>query len=95
MGVGHRPADNDNTVTLPDYVRTDVALYYQPWKHLDLALNIKNLFNIDYIETLLSAIHSPGSVPVRPSVFRGRSRPDIEVCQAMGAETTWLAVAIA
>jgi outer membrane receptor protein involved in Fe transport len=28
-----------------------MALYYRPWKHLDLALNIKNLFNTDYFET--------------------------------------------
>jgi iron complex outermembrane receptor protein len=70
VGVGDRPADNENTVTLPDYVRTDLALYYQPWKHVDLALNIKNLFNIDYIETSTFGDPFAGISPGAPfSVF--------------------------
>ena len=70
VGVGQRPADDDNTVTLPDYVRTDAAIYYRPWKHLDLALNFKNLFDTDYIETATFGDPFAGISPGAPfSVF--------------------------
>jgi iron complex outermembrane receptor protein len=49
--VGRRPADNFDTVNLPSDVRADAAIYYRPWKHLDLALNFKNLFDVQYFET--------------------------------------------
>jgi iron complex outermembrane recepter protein len=47
--VGERPGDFDNTYTLPDYLRTDAAVYYRRdnWR---AAINIKNLFDIRYFE---------------------------------------------
>ena len=51
VAVGRRPADNDNTATLPDYVRTDAAIYYKLTRHVDLAVNFKNLFDVRYFET--------------------------------------------
>jgi len=46
--VGERQGDRFNTFTLPSYVRTDAALYYRRdrWQ---AALNIRNLFDIDYV----------------------------------------------
>ncbi|MCL6433964.1 MAG: TonB-dependent siderophore receptor [Leptolyngbyaceae cyanobacterium HOT.MB2.61] len=45
--VDNRPGDLDNTYTLPNYFRTDAALYYRRnnWR---VQLNIENLFNIEY-----------------------------------------------
>jgi iron complex outermembrane receptor protein len=68
--VGRRPADNENTVNLPDYVRTDAAVYYRPFKHLDLALNFKNIFDVRYYETSTFADPFGGISPGAPfSVF--------------------------
>ncbi|EDX84402.1 TonB-dependent siderophore receptor subfamily [Synechococcus sp. PCC 7335] len=45
--VGDRPGDIDNSFTLPDYFRTDAALFYKRdnWR---AQLNVENLFDIDY-----------------------------------------------
>jgi iron complex outermembrane receptor protein len=70
IAVGPRPADNENTVRLPDYVRTDAAIYYRPIKHLDLALNFKNIFDVRYWETSTFADPFGGISPGAPfSVF--------------------------
>jgi iron complex outermembrane recepter protein len=47
--VGAREGDLDNSFQLDDYLRTDAAIYYRRDK-LDLGLNFKNLFDVDYIE---------------------------------------------
>lgn len=46
--VGERQGDRFNTFTLPSYVRTDAVLYYRRnrWR---AALNVRNLFDIDYV----------------------------------------------
>jgi len=54
FGIGifaadERPGDLDNTFTLPGYVRTDAAVYYNH-DSLRLALNVKNLFDVRYFE---------------------------------------------
>ncbi|MBW4553082.1 MAG: TonB-dependent siderophore receptor [Aphanocapsa sp. GSE-SYN-MK-11-07L] len=48
--AGNRPGDSLNTFELPSYFRTDATVFYKRdrWR---LALNIKNLFNIEYYET--------------------------------------------
>jgi iron complex outermembrane recepter protein len=46
---GKRPGDLENTFNLPSYWRTDAALFYRR-DRLRLALNVQNLFNIDYFE---------------------------------------------
>ena len=51
IAVGSRPADNLGTADLPSYLRTDAALYFRRWKHLDLALNFRNLFDQEYFES--------------------------------------------
>jgi iron complex outermembrane receptor protein len=45
--VGDRQGDLDNSYILPEYFRTDAAIYYRRnnWK---AALNIKNLFDVEY-----------------------------------------------
>ncbi|MHC5769084.1 MAG: TonB-dependent siderophore receptor [Nostoc sp.] len=45
--VGERQGDLNNAFSVPSYVRTDAALYYQRG-HLGIALNFKNLFNVQY-----------------------------------------------
>ncbi|MHC5861678.1 TonB-dependent siderophore receptor [Nostoc sp.] len=45
--VGERQGDLNNAFSVPSYVRTDAAVYYQRG-HLSLALNFKNIFNVQY-----------------------------------------------
>jgi iron complex outermembrane receptor protein len=45
--VGERQTDLANSFQLDDYLRTDAALYYRRGR-LNAAINIRNLFNIDY-----------------------------------------------
>jgi iron complex outermembrane recepter protein len=47
--VGEREGDLDNSFQVPDYLRTDAALFYRQ-ENLNLALNFQNLFDIDYFE---------------------------------------------
>ena len=41
-------ADNGNNVTLPDYVRVDLAAYYDVSDNLRVQVNVENLFDTDY-----------------------------------------------
>ena len=45
--VGERQGDLDNSFSLSDYLRTDLALFYRR-DRLKVALNFRNLFNTDY-----------------------------------------------
>ena len=48
--VGEREGDIDNTFQVPSYTRTDASIFYNQdkWR---AAINIRNLFDIDYIES--------------------------------------------
>ncbi|PSM47720.1 TonB-dependent siderophore receptor [Chroococcidiopsis sp. CCALA 051] len=48
--VGNRQGDLDNFFTLGDYFRTDAALYYRRGQ-LNAAVNIRNLFDVDYFDS--------------------------------------------
>lgn len=48
--VGDRPGDFANSFELPSYFRTDAAIFYNR-DRLRLALNFRNLFDIEYFET--------------------------------------------
>ncbi len=47
--IGDRQGDTDNTYTIPGYLRTDAAIYYQRnnWR---AGINIQNLFNERYFQ---------------------------------------------
>ncbi|MGD1942016.1 MAG: TonB-dependent receptor domain-containing protein, partial [Leptolyngbyaceae cyanobacterium] len=47
---GDRQGDQDNTVTLPSYLRTDAALFYRRnnWR---AQLNFENLFDVEYFSS--------------------------------------------
>jgi iron complex outermembrane receptor protein len=47
--IGERPGDLENTFELPSYLRTDAAIYYQR-NRFRAAINLKNLFDIEYFE---------------------------------------------
>lgn len=65
--VGERQGDLDNTFTLPDYLRTDAAIFYER-DQFKAALNVRNLFDINYFETAESDLRvSPGE-PLTVSV---------------------------
>ncbi len=47
--AGGRQGDLENTFALPDYLSTDVALYYRR-NRFRAGLNIRNLFNVQYAQ---------------------------------------------
>ncbi|AFZ29175.1 TonB-dependent siderophore receptor [Gloeocapsa sp. PCC 7428] len=49
--IGERQGDADNSFQVPSYVRTDASLFYRRdnWR---AAINVKNLFDVDYIESV-------------------------------------------
>ncbi|KAM3110472.1 TonB-dependent siderophore receptor [Phormidesmis sp. 146-33] len=48
--VGDREGDLENTFSLGDYLRTDAAVYYRR-NGFNAAINIRNLFNVNYISS--------------------------------------------
>jgi iron complex outermembrane receptor protein len=52
--VGDRAGDLDNTYEIPSYLRTDAAIFYNR-DRLRLALNFRNLFDVEYFENGSSA----------------------------------------
>jgi outer membrane receptor protein involved in Fe transport len=70
IAAGERSADNENTANLPAYARTDAAIFYKLGKHLDLAVNFRNIFNTTYDETSTFSDVFGGISPGAPfSVF--------------------------
>ncbi len=65
LGVIYRDelfAAADNTVTLPDFVRYDAALFYRFNQHLQAQLNLENLFDTGYYASAHSNNNiTPGS----------------------------------
>lgn len=51
--VGDRQGDLDNSFTLPNYFRTDAAIFYNR-DQFKASLNIRNLFDVDYFESAYS-----------------------------------------
>ncbi|MEH2182387.1 hypothetical protein [Nostoc sp.] len=47
---GDRQGNLDNTFTVPSYLRTDAAIFYNQGG-FRAAVNIRNLFDADYFET--------------------------------------------
>jgi iron complex outermembrane recepter protein len=52
--VGDRAGDLDNTYDVPSYVRTDAAIFYNR-DRFRVALNFKNLFDVNYFESALNS----------------------------------------
>jgi iron complex outermembrane receptor protein len=48
--VGERQADLENSFQLGDYLRTDAAIYYRR-NGFNAAINVRNLFDIDYVSS--------------------------------------------
>ncbi|WP_164928493.1 TonB-dependent siderophore receptor [Gloeobacter violaceus] len=67
FSVGERFGDLANSFSVPGYTRFDVALYYRRGG-LNAALNFKNLFNAQYIE---SAVSRGGITPGAPFTVQG------------------------
>lgn len=51
--VGERQGDLENSFTLPSYFRTDASIFYNRGQ-FRAALNVRNLFDVDYFETSYS-----------------------------------------
>ncbi|NJK28642.1 MAG: TonB-dependent siderophore receptor [Acaryochloris sp. SU_5_25] len=59
--ASQREGDRSNSFTVPGYLRTDASLFYRR-DNWNVALNFRNLFNVDYIESADSRIRiSPGT----------------------------------
>jgi iron complex outermembrane receptor protein len=61
--VGDRQGDLANTFELPSYLRTDAAIFYER-EQFRAALNIKNLFDIDYYATARSRVRVDPGAPL-------------------------------
>lgn len=48
--VGERQVDLENSFQLDDYLRTDAAIYYRR-NQFNAAINVRNLFDIDYVSS--------------------------------------------
>jgi iron complex outermembrane recepter protein len=66
--VGDRQGDLDNSFTLPSYFRTDAAIFYKRGR-FRIALNVSNLFNVDYFE---SAYGNLSVYPGQPFTVQGK-----------------------
>jgi iron complex outermembrane recepter protein len=51
--VGERQGNLGNTFSLPSYLRTDASIFYKR-DRFNAAINIKNLFDIDYFATAIN-----------------------------------------
>ncbi|MEA5618669.1 TonB-dependent siderophore receptor [Cronbergia sp. UHCC 0137] len=59
--VGDRAGDTGNTFEVPSYFTTDAAVFYKQ-DRFRAAINIKNLFNVDYFENAFNRLRvSPGA----------------------------------
>ena len=65
--VGDRAGDAENSFEVPSYLTTDAAIFYRR-NNLRAAINIKNLFNIDYFE---SAFNRNRVFPASPLTVQG------------------------
>ncbi|MEH1843092.1 MAG: TonB-dependent receptor [Nostoc sp.] len=68
--VGERFGDLANTFRLPSYVTTDAAIFYKR-DRFRAALNVKNLFDVDYFA---SAVNSVNVYPGEPLTVQGTIR---------------------
>lgn len=60
--VGERQGDLDNSFQIEDYFRTDAALYYRRGR-LNMAINIRNLFDIDYVSSTFGRLSNDRGDP--------------------------------
>ena len=68
--VGKRAGDLDNTFEVDDYFLTNAALSYH-WENWQFRLNAKNIFDIDYIESVAGGrSRQGGSIPGAPFTVR-------------------------
>lgn len=65
--VGERQGDLANTFTLPDYLRTDAAIFYER-DQFKAAINVRNLFDIDYFEAAQNDLRVSLAEPITVSV---------------------------
>lgn len=61
--VGERQGDLDNTFSLPDYLRTDAAIFYER-DQFKAAVNVRNLFDIDYFEAAENDLRVSPAEPI-------------------------------
>ncbi|MBD2253339.1 TonB-dependent siderophore receptor [Nostoc parmelioides] len=55
--VGERQGNLDNSFQLGDYLRTDAALFYRR-DRFNAAINVRNLFNTDYLSATIGEIYN-------------------------------------
>lgn len=65
--VGDRKGDLANTLSVPSYLRTDAAIFYRRdnWR---AALNFKNLFDVNYIESSYYGVYYGAPLTVQGTV---------------------------
>jgi iron complex outermembrane recepter protein len=61
--VGERQSDLANSLQLPSYLRTDAALYYRR-DRFNAAINVRNLFDLDYVEYAATSVRGDRGKPL-------------------------------
>lgn len=67
--IGTRQGDDENSLELPDYVRTDIGLHYGPSQHIKVDFFVENVFDEEYG---LSSFSIDRTFPGAPRTFIGR-----------------------
>ena len=70
--VGDRAANTSNTNILPTYAKGDLTVAYFPWKNTEFRMNIINISNARYFDSVYQA-HTPPA-PGRTVLFTGNFR---------------------
>ena len=64
VAVDHRNGSLDNSFSVPGYMRVDASAFYDLTENVRVSLAIKNLFDIDYIETPVSTTEIYAGAPL-------------------------------
>ena len=70
--IGERAANGGNTNKLPGYAKGDFTLAYFPWKNTELRMNVLNVTDERYFDSVYQG-HAPPA-PGRTVVFTGSFR---------------------
>ena len=70
--VGERASNTSNTNKLPGYAKGDLTVAYFPWKNTELRMNVLNVSNERYFDSVYQG-HTPPA-PGRTVLFTGNFR---------------------
>jgi iron complex outermembrane recepter protein len=64
FAAGRWEGDLDNSFEVPGYVRTDATVYYRIKDYLRASLYVRNLFDVEYIDTTFNQVFIDPGAPL-------------------------------